>query len=60
MAAIRILMLTNCYGITNLLLRKFAFTEIQTFLRNFYTTKFWSHTVFYRPATLPSPTFQHK
>ena len=38
--------LTNCYGITNLLLRKFAFTENQTFLRNFYTTKIWSHTVY--------------
>ena len=34
-----ILILTNCYGITNLLLRKFTFTENQTFLRNFYTTK---------------------
>ena len=45
-AAIRIF-LTNCYGITNLLLRKFTFTENQTFLRNFYTTKIWSHTVPY-------------
>ena len=44
-AAIRILILTNCYGITNLLLRKFTFTENQTFLRIFYTTKIWSHTV---------------
>ena len=34
------------YGITNLLLRKFTFTENQTFLRNFYTTKIWSHTVY--------------
>ena len=42
-AAIRIL--TNCYGITNLLLQKFTFTENQTFLRNFYTTKIWSHMV---------------
>ena len=39
MAAIRILILTNCYGITNLLLQKFNFTENQTFLQNFYTTK---------------------
>ena len=39
-AAIRILILTNCYGITNLLLRKFTFTENQTFLQNF-----WSYTV---------------
>ena len=45
-ATIRILILTNCYGIMNLLLRKFTFTENQTFLRNFYTTKIWSHTVF--------------
>ena len=43
-AAIRIL--TNCYGITNLLLRKFTFTENQTFLQNIYTTKIWSHTAF--------------
>ena len=33
--AVRILILTNCYGIVNLLLRKFTFTENQTFLRNF-------------------------
>ena len=31
-AAIHILILINCYGITNLLLRKFTFTENQTFL----------------------------
>ena len=31
-AAIRILILTNCYGITNLLLQKFTFTDNQTFL----------------------------
>ena len=43
--AMRILILMNCYGITNLLLRKFTFTENQTFLRNFYTSKIWSHTV---------------
>ena len=35
----------NCYGITNLLLQKFTFTENQTFLRNFYITKIWSHMV---------------
>ena len=46
-AAIRILILMNCYGITNLLLRKFTFTENQTFLRNFHTTKIWSHTVWH-------------
>ena len=28
----QLLILTNCYGITNLLLRKFTFTENQTFL----------------------------
>ena len=44
-ATIGILMLTNCYGITNLLLQKFTLIENQTFLRNFYTTKIWSHTV---------------
>ena len=48
-AAKHILILTTkCYGITNLLLRKFTFTENQTFLRNFYSTKIWSHTVCYR------------
>ena len=40
MAAILILM--NCYGITNLLIRIICFTENQTF---FYTTKIWSHAV---------------
>ena len=45
MTAVRILFLPNCYGIANLLLQKFTFTENQTFLRNFYTTKIWSHTV---------------
>ena len=30
MAAVRILILMNCYGITNLLLQKFTFTENQT------------------------------
>ena len=42
---IRILILTNCYGIANLLLRKFTFTENRTILRNFYTMKIWSHTI---------------
>ena len=37
--AIRILILMNCYGITNLLLRKFTFTENQIFLRNFLCYK---------------------
>ena len=44
-AAIRILILTNCYGTMNLLLRKFTFTENQPFLRNFYATKIWSRMV---------------
>ena len=41
------IILPNYYGITHLLLRKFTFTEYiyHTFLRNFYTTKNWSHTV---------------
>ena len=37
-----ILLLMNCYGITKLF---FTFIENQTFLRNFYTTKVWSHTI---------------
>ena len=44
-AAICILILTNSYGIMNLLLQKFTFTENQTILQNFYTTKIWSYTV---------------
>ena len=43
--ATRILNLTSCHGITNLLLQKFTFSENQTFLQNFYATKIWSHTV---------------
>ena len=39
-AAIRILILQIVME-----LRKFTFTENQIFLRNFYTTKIWSHTV---------------
>ena len=39
-AAIRILILTNCYGITNLLLRKFTFTENQPFYEIFILRKF--------------------
>ena len=31
--------------LTNLLLQKFAFSENQTFLHKFYTTKNWNHTV---------------
>ena len=42
MAAMHILILKNCYGITNLLLRKFTFTENQTFLQKFSTMKIWS------------------
>ena len=41
---IRISILTNCHGITNLL-RKFTFTENHTFLQNFYAMKIWSHMV---------------
>ena len=41
---VRILILTNCCGITNLLLRKFTFIENQTFYEIFIrTTKIWSH-----------------
>ena len=39
-AAKRILILTNCYGSTNLLLQKFTFTENQTFIENFILRKF--------------------
>ena len=39
-ATIRILILTNCYGITNLLLQKFTFTENQTFYKIFMLQKF--------------------
>ena len=35
----------NWYGITKIILRKFTFTETSHFLRKFYTTKIWSHTV---------------
>ena len=38
-AAMHILILRNCYGITNLLLRKFTFTENETFLQKFSTMK---------------------
>ena len=37
-----ILILTNCYGIMNLLLRKFTFTENQTFLSYRNQTITWS------------------
>ena len=59
-AAVRILILANCYGITNLLLQKFTFTENQTFLQNFYTTKIWSHTVamMWLPALLVWAEYQ--
>ena len=40
-AAIRILILTNCYGITNLLLRKFIFTENQTFYEIFHSLELY-------------------
>ena len=59
-AAIRIFILTNCYGITNLLLRKFTFTENQTCLRNFYTTKIWSHTVACVIIAIPSSAINLK
>ena len=39
-AAARILILVNCYGITNLLLRKFTFSENQTFYEIFILRKF--------------------
>ena len=42
---IAILILTNCYGIMNLLLQKLTVIENQTFLRKLYTMKIWSHTV---------------
>ena len=38
-AAVRILILTNCYEMTNLLLRKFTFTEHQTIYENFILQK---------------------
>ena len=33
-------------------LRKFTFTENQTFLQNFYITKIWSHTVINMHVTI--------
>ena len=41
-AAMQLLILRNCYGIMNLLLRKFTFTKNQTFLQKFSAMKIWS------------------
>ena len=37
---VAILILMNCYGIVNLLLQKFTFTENQTFYKRFILQKF--------------------
>ena len=42
------------------IITKFTFTENQTFLQNFYTTKIWSHTVamMWLPALLVWAEYQ--